>query len=148
MDWKEYKEGVLETENLDMNGIGENLSYMKCKRLLHAATGLVTESAEFMDQLKRHIFYGKDLDEVNLIEELGDLSWYIAEALDELGVTLEEVWIKNHNKLVNKRYKNGFTKEAALNRDLAAEREALEENTNIVFTETNRHEQKDEENDE
>ena len=127
MDWKKYQEGVLETENTDMNPILGQLSYHKVIRLLHAAMGLCTESAEFLDQMKKHIFYQKDLDEINLIEELGDLQWYTMLALHLLGVDLEEVWRRNRAKLLEKRYKNGFSKEAAINRDLEAEREVLED---------------------
>ena len=39
----------------------------------HCAYGLVTESAEIMDMLKKHKFYGRDFNMVNLKEELGDL---------------------------------------------------------------------------
>lgn len=41
----------------------------------------------------------------------------------------EEVFEANINKLHKKRYKNGFSKEAALNRNLSAEREELEAST-------------------
>lgn len=44
----------------------------------HAAYGLVTESGELIDNYKRHIFYGKELDLTNLKEEIGDLLWYVA----------------------------------------------------------------------
>src|ERR1700677_3795449 len=38
-------------------------------RLLHVGMGLCTEAGEFVDQLKRHIFYGRPIDRTNLIEE-------------------------------------------------------------------------------
>lgn len=31
-------------------------------RLIHAAMGMMTETGEFMDILKRHLFYGKPID--------------------------------------------------------------------------------------
>lgn len=94
-------------------------------RLLHAGIGLATESAEFLDQLKKHVFYGKPLDKVNLAEEIGDLQWYMAVACDALGVTMEELQERNIEKLTA-RYPEKFTMEAAENRDLDAERAILE----------------------
>ncbi len=40
--------------------------------------GTVTEVGELADQVKRHVFYGLDLDKENLIEELGDIEWYLS----------------------------------------------------------------------
>lgn len=92
--------------------------------LLHAAMGLVTESGELLDALKRRAFYGKALDEVNLIEELGDLMWYIAVACEALGTTIDAVCAANIEKL-KRRYPHRFTSEHAINRDLEGERAAL-----------------------
>jgi len=47
-------------------------------RVVHAALGINTEVGEYLDALKKHIFYGRPLDEVNLKEELGDMMWYMA----------------------------------------------------------------------
>lgn len=95
------------------------------KRLLHAAMGMATEAGEFVDALKKHIFYGKPLDVVNLKEELGDHLWYVAIACDVLDVTLDDVMTRNIEKL-RQRYPGKFTSDAALNRDLPAERKILE----------------------
>jgi len=95
-------------------------------RLLHSAIGISTEVGELLDNLKKVIFYGKSIDYINLKEEIGDLLYYIAISLDELGVTFEEVMDKNIAKL-KARYPDKFTKEKALNRDLEKEREVLEE---------------------
>lgn len=94
-------------------------------RLLHAAIGMATESGEFLDALKKHLFYGKPLDTVNLIEELGDQLWYIAIAMDALGTDFDTVQQTVINKL-KVRYPDKYSDESALNRDLDAEREALE----------------------
>lgn len=95
-------------------------------RLLHAAMGLCTEAGEFMDALKRHLFYGKALDEVNLKEELGDILWYVAIAMDALDTTFPEEMERNINKL-RARFPDKFTEENALVRDLDAERNVLEQ---------------------
>ena len=94
------------------------------KRLLHAGIGLSTEAGEFLDALKKHIFYGKELDKVNLAEEMGDMFWYMAIVADELGFEFEEVMEKNISKL-KARYGEKFTEEKAENRDLNTERDIL-----------------------
>lgn len=94
-------------------------------RLLHAALGMVTEAGEFADAIKKNLFYGKDVDLTNLIEELGDMFWYIAIACDALEVSFEEVQRINIEKL-KKRYPKKFTQDKAINRDLEAERKVLE----------------------
>lgn len=94
-------------------------------RLLHGAIGIATESGELLDALKRHLMYGKDLDRVNMGEEIGDLCWYMAIVLDELGLSFEDVMQKNIAKL-SKRYPEKFTEHQALHRDLVEERKTLE----------------------
>lgn len=94
-------------------------------RLLHAAIGMCTETGELQDQLKKHIFYGKPLDTTNLVEEMGDLMWYVGIMCDTLKVSLEDVMIKNIAKL-KARYPEKFTEDKALNRNLFDEREVLE----------------------
>lgn len=95
-------------------------------RLLHAAIGLVTEAGEFADALKKHLFYSKPLDEVNLKEELGDILWYIAIAMDALGTDFPTEMTRVIKKL-QVRYPEKFDEEKAEARDLFAERKALEE---------------------
>jgi NTP pyrophosphatase (non-canonical NTP hydrolase) len=95
------------------------------KRLLHAGIGLTTEAGEFIDALKKHIFYGKELDRVNLSEEIGDIFWYLAIAADELGINFESVMNRNIEKL-KARYGEKFTEESAEDRDLDQERDILE----------------------
>ncbi len=57
--------------------------------------GASTEAAEILDQLKKHIYYGRDLDRTNLFEETGDLFWYLAIIADELGFSFEEAMVSN-----------------------------------------------------
>ena len=97
-------------------------------RLLHAGMGLCTEAGEFQDVLKRHVFYGKPLGEEeleNLMEEIGDVVWYCAEALNALAVTFDIALDRNIAKLA-KRYGDKFSEFLALNRDLEAEQKVLE----------------------
>lgn len=95
-------------------------------RMLHGATIATTEVGELMDQLKRHIFYGTELDRVNLAEELGDIMYGIAVVADAIGVPLRDI-MKGNNEKLAQRYREGFSKDAAVNRDLDSERKILEE---------------------
>jgi NTP pyrophosphatase (non-canonical NTP hydrolase) len=52
----------------------------------HAQIGILTETGELADAFKRHVIYGKPLDVINLAEEVGDVLWYVALLLNELGV--------------------------------------------------------------
>lgn len=92
--------------------------------LLHASMGLNTEQAELQDAIKRVVYYGTDIDYVNVKEELGDILFYLMLACVSVDVTLEELIETNTGKL-NARYKEGFSKEAAVNRDLETERQVL-----------------------
>ena len=100
-------------------------------RLLHAGMGLCTESGEFMDMLKRHLFYGKPLDYVNAREELGDMAWYTALAVDVIRTTIHEVMTVNINKL-KLRYPEKFNEKSALERNLDEERKVLEHNADYI----------------
>ena len=124
MKSEKYLKSALRTESNNFESINNRLDNEKI-RLLHAAMGMQTEAAEFTDMLKKHIFYGKPLDEVNLKEELFDMTWYMAIALDVLGYTFEEGFKTNIDKL-KARYPEKFTERAATNRNLPKEREILE----------------------
>lgn len=100
-------------------------STLQPDRILHAIMGLVTESGELMDAKKKEHFYGKKLDWHNLIEEAGDIFWYLAILCDAMNVPFEEVQRRNIDKLKT-RYPDKFSTEKALNRDLDAERLVIE----------------------
>ena len=104
---------------------GKNLSVYQVE-LLHGAIGLSTESGEILDALKKHLYYGAELDIVNLKEELGDICWYMALMFRELDSSFEEVMAININKL-KQRFPERFDEAQALNRDLAKERKVLED---------------------
>lgn len=93
--------------------------------ILHGAIGLATESGEILDVMKKHIYYGKPIDTVNLAEEIGDVLWYVSLLLRNMGMTYEQVAQMNINKL-QKRFPDQFTEDLALNRDLKTERAQLE----------------------
>lgn len=94
-------------------------------RLLHASMGFVTEAGEFQDALKKTLYYGKPLDKTNLKEEIGDLLWYMAIAMDELSTDFDAEQDRVIRKL-KARYPSKFDNDLAENRDLVKERSILE----------------------
>jgi NTP pyrophosphatase (non-canonical NTP hydrolase) len=118
-----YVDLALKTEATDFNAIRSRMSD-DLIRLDHAAKGMATEVGEFVDGIKKHQFYGKSMDVTNLVEELGDLFWYMAIAADVLGVTFEEIQSKNIAKL-KARYGDKFSSTRAMNRNLDTERAIL-----------------------
>lgn len=123
----DYVGDAVRTESVK-GGEYERLADTKILRLLHAFIGIGTESGELQDALKKHIWYGKPLDVVNVEEELGDVMWYWAVACDAIGANPTEILERNIAKL-RKRYPEKFTAEQAVNRDLAGERAILESRT-------------------
>lgn len=120
-----YIENVVKTESPTTPELVARLSSPENVRLLHAAIGMCTESGEFIDQLKKHIFYGKPLDKVNLKEEIGDLMFYIGVAMDVLETDFDTEQRKNIAKL-KARYGEKFSAKAAIERNLDSERQILE----------------------
>jgi NTP pyrophosphatase (non-canonical NTP hydrolase) len=92
--------------------LSENNSLM---RLLHASIGMSGETGEVLDNLKKSVMYGKELDRGNLLEECGDILYYMAVMLHELNSDFEQVMQMNCEKL-RKRYPNGFSEKDAMER--------------------------------
>lgn len=85
-------------------------------KLMNAALGLSGETGEVSDHIKKVIFQGHPLDKIHLLNELGDVLWYIALGAEALGYTLQDVAVYNVAKL-QKRYPDGFSVEQSLNRE-------------------------------
>lgn len=80
---------------------------------LHMAIGVSGESGELLDAVKKNVIYQKPLDRENVIEELGDIEFYMQGLRSSLGITREEVIEHNIAKL-SKRYSSGtFTNKDA-----------------------------------
>lgn len=70
--------------------------------------GLAGEIGEVIDIMKKHIYQGKELDITDVIEEVGDVLWYIANFCSVNNITMDECMESNIKKL-RKRFPNGFT---------------------------------------
>jgi NTP pyrophosphatase (non-canonical NTP hydrolase) len=121
----QYIKDAIKTESIDFASIYKRMMREEVIRILHASMGLSTEAGELLDAMKKHIFYGKKLDMVNLQEELGDIFWYAAQLADAAGFTFEDTMEKNIAKL-KARYPDRFTEKDAVNRNLDVERKILE----------------------
>lgn len=88
---------------------------------MHMVIGISTESGELLDAYKKRFAYGKEVDLINVKEEIGDLMWYISNLCRMKGFNLEEIMATNINKLMV-RFPEKFSQENALNRDLEQER--------------------------
>ena len=89
-------------------------------KLENACLGLAGECGEVCDIVKKALFQGHELDRAGLIEEAGDVLWYLAELAAGLGVSLEDMAVQNVMKL-RRRYPNGFDAERSRNRGVDGE---------------------------
>lgn len=92
----------------------------------HYAVGVSTEAGELLDAAKKYVHYNKPLDRDNIIEELGDLEFYMSAMRQAIAVTREEVIQRNVHKL-SKRYTRSFSNEEAQRRFDKEEEHALNE---------------------
>ncbi|WP_418999318.1 nucleoside triphosphate pyrophosphohydrolase family protein [Agathobaculum sp.] len=87
----------------------------KCYDATNAALGIAGEAGEVADEVKKFTFQGHDWNPSRVVEELGDVLWYVALMADLLNVPLEYVMQTNIEKL-ERRYPDGFSNEASVNR--------------------------------
>lgn len=83
--------------------------------MMHACIGLSGEAGECLDMVKKSWVYGRDLDDNKLQEEAGDTLHYLVMLCLKQGWSLHDLMLNNMAKL-EKRYPNGFSKEAAIAR--------------------------------
>jgi len=105
-DFKEYQEQALRTANV--NDPKERI-------IMNAVLGLNGESGEIADSIKKTLYQGHKDNREHLIEELGDVLWYVSLMAYGLNVSLSEVAERNISKLMT-RYPKGFDAEKSKNR--------------------------------
>lgn len=84
-------------------------------RILNSVLGLAGEAGEVVDIVKKWKFQGHALEREKLIEEAGDVLFYLANLATALGIDLDEVGRRNNVKLLH-RYPNGFDVDRSLHR--------------------------------
>jgi len=85
------------------------------EKLTYTALGLMGESGEVAEMIKKAFYHGHPLDREALSKELGDVLWYLAVMADALDLSLDHVATENIEKL-RARYPEGFSRERSRNR--------------------------------
>jgi len=96
----------------------ETLTAKDCD-LMHASIGISGESGELLDAIKKAVIYRKPLDHINVVEELGDLEFYMEALRKSLGITRDQTLRANMAKLKTgekARYADGYSDQAAQDR--------------------------------
>lgn len=92
--------------------------------LLHMAVGVSGEAGELLDAVKKAVIYNKEMDLENIIEELGDLEFYMSKIRQIVGVTREEILQRNIDKLSVRYAKGKYSNDQAQER---ADKEGVSE---------------------
>ncbi len=95
---------------------------------IHMAMGVTGEAGELGDAVKRWAIYQKELDRANVVEELGDLEFFMAGIRQNLGITREETLAANMDKLGVRYHGHQYSDEQAIaRRDKEPELELTDE---------------------
>lgn len=95
---------------------------MMSKDTLHAALGIYTEAGEILEK----VFSNEGFTREELVDECGDLLWYMAMMLREIGTDFETTAGKNIDKLAV-RFPEKFETSRANAKDKKAESEVFKE---------------------
>lgn len=92
MTLNEFQQGALETA-----------VYPEDKRIIYPTLGLVGESGEVAEKVKK-VFRDNHSEftnekKVSIAMEIGDVLWYCAALANDLGFSLDEIGEMNHKKL-------------------------------------------------
>lgn len=118
MTGKEYQKAAMRTAS----------GMVQDDLILNGVMGLNGEAGECIDLVKKHMFQGHDLDRGKLLDELGDVLWYVAITCEGMGICMDQAMERNVEKL-KKRYPNGFEAEKSINRNELEESKLPEDNT-------------------
>ena len=104
--------------------------------ILHMAVGVSGEAGELLDAIKKHAVYQKQLDINNVIEEAGDILFYLTGLLNELGLTINDCMEANVAKLSKRYPQHQYSNAAAIARadklDVVDEPVALKDDDDLA----------------
>lgn len=106
MSLKEYQALARRTQN-------NELAIEEKER--HALFGMASEVGE-IHAIYQKVYQGHVMDYMQVVDEMGDLMWFMAELADAIGVSLDDVADHNIGKL-KKRYPQGFDVEHSVHRE-------------------------------
>ncbi len=72
---------------------------------MHIGLGIASEAGEVADAIKKEVIYNKPIDRHHIIEELGDLRFYMEACATMYGLDDQDILQQNANKLA-RRYKD------------------------------------------
>lgn len=101
-----------EYQHLAARTINQDLTWAQVED--HALHGMSAEIGEIHSIYQKR-YQGHDVNESEMMKELGDLLWFCAEFATTHGWTLDEVCKMNIDKLL-KRYPGGFSADRSINR--------------------------------
>jgi len=107
MNFLQYQDAAMRTAKPEDEPLVDNL--------VHASLGISTEAGEFISEVKRIARYGKEMTpeiKAHMLEELGDVLWYVALGCTALSANMNEVASANIVKLL-KRFPGKFSNELA-----------------------------------
>lgn len=102
-----YQVQVLRTAN---ESHGPDWEKMVC------GLGIAGEAGEVADLIKKEVGHGHEPKYEKVMEELGDVMWYVARIAELYGFTMSDIATYNINKL-KARYPDGFSTERSVNRE-------------------------------
>jgi NTP pyrophosphatase (non-canonical NTP hydrolase) len=79
---------------------------------IHMIMGVCGEAGELLDSIKKAAIYRKPYDIENIVEELGDIEFYLCGLRNTFGLDRQVILARNVAKL-QKRYPKGYSNEAA-----------------------------------
>jgi len=103
MTANEYQKAALRTATSKFRDLG------------NCGLGIAGEAGEVADIIKKHLYQGHPLDKRHIVEELGDVAWYVAVCAFTVDTSLEDVLKENVRKL-KRRYPDGFSEERSIHR--------------------------------
>ena len=106
MEIKEFQMKSTRTMNKD-------LSFKES--VLNMCLGISGESGEVNDIIKKHMFHSHELDRNHLIEEIGDVFFYLVNLCSLYDIDVEKCLDTNYHKLLL-RFPDGFDSERSINR--------------------------------
>jgi len=104
------------------------LKFHEGASIIDPVLSLAAASGKLTDLLKREIFYGKVAERCEFVERIGDVLGQLTVLLWILGSTIDEAMDASICKLTA-RFPEKFAEKQAIERDLVAERAALEDAT-------------------
>ena len=107
MDLNTYQVKAQRTSNKELT---------KQEHLLNGLLGLSGEVGECCDLVKKSLYQDRREFATKLVDELGDVLWYVAETAQAIGYTMNEIATFNIKKLES-RYPDGFDSDKSLHRE-------------------------------